>query len=71
MLGLRFEHPVATDSALYLEGKEVGRVTSSVMSPRLGAIGVAILHNSAWTPGTTLVAADDIKAIVSEIPFDK
>ena len=71
MLGLRFEHPVAPDSALYLDGKEIGRVTSSVMSPRLGAIGLAILHHSAWTAGTALVASDDIKAIVSEIPFDK
>jgi folate-binding protein YgfZ len=74
MLGLRFEHPVATASALYLDDKEVGRVTSSVMSPRLGAIGLAILHHSAWTPGGTLLArgpGGDIKAIVSELPFDK
>ena len=44
------------DSALFLDGKEVGRVSSAVLSPRLGAIGLAILHHSAWTPGLRLVA---------------
>jgi len=74
MFGLRFEQPVATGSALFLDGKEVGRVSSSVVSPRLRAIGLAILHHSAWTAGTTLVARTEsgaIKAIVSELPFDK
>ena len=44
------------------------------MSPRLGAIGLAILHHSAWAPGIALDAREetgDIKAIVSELPFDK
>jgi folate-binding protein YgfZ len=75
MLGLRFEEPVTAGSALFLDGKEVGRVTSSVLSPRLGAIGLAILHRNAWAPGTSLVArgatGGDIKGIVNELPFDK
>jgi folate-binding protein YgfZ len=74
MLGLRCERPVALGSALFLDGKEVGRVTSSVLSPRLGALGLAILHHSAWTPGTVVVArteSGDLKASVSELPFDK
>ena len=74
MLGLRFEQPVAAGSALFLDGKQVGRVTSSVVSPRLGAIGLAILHRTAWTPGSAIVArgaSGDLKAIVSELPFDK
>jgi folate-binding Fe-S cluster repair protein YgfZ len=74
MFGLRFEHPVAAGSELFLDGKEVGRVSSAMLSPRLGAIGLAILHHSAWGPGTSLVARDgsgDIKAIVGELPFDK
>ena len=31
--------------------RTVGRVSSAVRSPRFGAIGLAILHHSAWTPG--------------------
>ncbi len=56
MFGLKFntaDVPVA-GSVLSLDGKEVGRVTSAVRSPRFGAIGLAILHHSAWTPGTEL-----------------
>jgi hypothetical protein len=45
-----------------------------VQSPRYGAIGLAILHYSAWTPGAALIARGaegDIEAKVSELPFDK
>ncbi len=74
LFGLRFATRVASGSELFLDGKEVGRVTSAVVSPRLGAIGLAILHHSAWTPGAMLVARDlsgDLEARVSELPFDK
>ncbi len=72
MMGLRFEKFAATGTALFLDGKEVGRVGSSVRSPRYGAIGLAILHHSAWAPGTAIIARDgggDIHAVVSEIPL--
>lgn len=74
MFGLRFDAPVAAGSELFLDGKEVGRVSSAVMSARFGAIGLAILHHSAWTPGTALLARDakaEVKTVVTEIPFDK
>ena len=74
LLGLRFEKPVTSGAALFLDGKEVGRVSSAVPSPRLGAIGLAILHHSAWKPGIAVIARDsgaELKAVVSEIPFDK
>jgi len=50
------------NSALALDGKEVGRLTSVVRSPRLGVIGLAILHHSAWEPGTgvTIKASERI-----------
>lgn len=74
MVGLRFEQPVMVGSALFLDGKEVGRVSSAVRSPRHGAIGLAIVHYSAWTPGIAVVAhaeSGGVGAIVSELPFDK
>jgi folate-binding protein YgfZ len=73
MFGLKFntaDVPVA-GSILSLDGKEVGRVTSAVRSPRFGAIGLAILHHSAWTPGTDLKVGEGGGAIVSELPFVK
>jgi folate-binding protein YgfZ len=71
MFGLKFNSAdVPTPGTiLTLDGKEVGRVTSAVRSPRLGAIGLAILHHSAWTPGTELRVGEGGAAIVAELPF--
>ncbi|HEV2169954.1 MAG TPA: glycine cleavage T C-terminal barrel domain-containing protein, partial [Candidatus Binatus sp.] len=71
MFGLKFSEAEvpAPGAILTLEGKEVGRVTSAVRSPRFGAIGLAILHHSAWTPGTELKAGEGGVAIVTELPF--
>ncbi len=71
MLGLKFrdaEVPPA-GAAVSLAGIEVGHVTSAVRSPRMGAIGLAILHYSAWTPGVEVKIGGDGAAIVSELPF--
>jgi folate-binding protein YgfZ len=71
MFGLKFSDadvpPVG--AAVTLAGIEVGRVTSAVRSPRFGAIGLAILHHSAWTPGTELKIGADGGAIVTDLPF--
>ena len=71
MFGLKFNTAdvPAAGSVVSLDGKEVGRVTSAVMSPRFGAIGLAILHHSAWTPGMELKVGEGGVAIVSELPF--
>src|ERR1700722_4878052 len=71
MFGLKFHNEglPAADAVLTLAGKEVGRVTSAVRSPRFGAIGLAILHHSAWTPGTELKVGEGSAAIVSDLPF--
>jgi folate-binding protein YgfZ len=71
MFGLKFndmDFPAA-GAVLTLDGKEVGRVTSAVRSPHFGAIGLAILHHNAWTPGTKLKVGEGGAAIVSELPF--
>jgi aminomethyltransferase len=74
LFGLRFEGtrvpPVG--AAAYLDGKEVGHVSSAAISPRLGGLGLGILHHSAWTPGTRVeikAPALELKATVSELPF--
>jgi folate-binding protein YgfZ len=62
----------AIDARVTLAGKEVGRLTSPLRSPRLGVLALAVLHHSAWAAGTA-VAIDDaggeIAAAVSELPF--
>jgi folate-binding protein YgfZ len=74
LYGLRIEGDrlPAAGAAIMLAAKEVGRLTSVVHSPRLGAIGLSILHHSAWHPGTSVTivsAGDEFSAIVSELPF--
>jgi len=60
------------DAAVLLDSKEVGRVTSAALSPRLGVLGLGILHHSAWAVGTQVTINDsrgELKAEVSDLPF--
>jgi folate-binding protein YgfZ len=66
--GLRLSVPVAPGAALRLGDREVGHVTSAVISPRLGPIGLAIVRREA-EPGTRLDAGDGVEAEVVELPF--
>jgi len=67
--GARVPEP---NAAVQLDGKEVGHVTSAARSPRLGVLGLGILHHSAWTIGTQVTINDsqgELKAEVSDLPF--
>ncbi len=60
------------DARVMLAGKDVGRLTSPLRSPRLGALALAVLHHSAWQPGTVVSVHDadgELAATVSELPF--
>jgi folate-binding protein YgfZ len=65
--GLRFSAPVPSGTELQLGDRVVGRVGSSVVSPRLGAIGLALVRREA-APGDELTAGD-ATAVVAELPF--
>ena len=63
--------PAALGTALLFDGREVGRLTSAVASPRLGrAVGLAIVHRRAWEPGTIVrLGEQGGEAEVVELPF--
>lgn len=63
--GIRLPAPAEPGTPLTLEGKEVGRVSSPVVSPHLGPVALALVRREA-PPGTTL---DDGSAVV-ELPFE-
>jgi folate-binding protein YgfZ len=65
--GLRLSAPVAPGTALRAGDREVGQVTSVVVSPRLGPIGLAIVRREA-EPGAR-VDAGGATAEVVELPF--
>jgi folate-binding protein YgfZ len=75
LYGLRIQAPRSAHpgAAVFLDGKEVGHVTSVVTSLRLGIVGLGILHHSAWQPGTAVTlkdGAEEIPAVVSDLPFE-
>jgi folate-binding protein YgfZ len=62
----------AIGAAVMLAEREVGTITSAAQSPALGALGLGIIHHSAWTPGTAVVikdAAGERPATVDDLPF--
>jgi folate-binding protein YgfZ len=65
--GLRLSEPVPTGTPLLLGDREVGRVGSSVLSPRHGPIGLALVRREAG-PGDEL-RAGAATAVVAELPF--
>jgi folate-binding protein YgfZ len=65
--GLRLSEPVATSTPLLLGERQVGSVGSSVVSPRLGPIALAIVRREA-EPGATLGAGEATAEVVS-LPF--
>ena len=65
--GLRLSEAVASGTAVLLGEREVGRVGSSVVSPRFGPIGLAVVRREAEV-GDAL-AAGSAGAVLAELPF--
>ena len=67
--GLRLSEPAATGDELRLGERVVGRLGSSVVSPALGPIGLAIVRREA-APGDTVTVGDrGVTATLVELPF--
>jgi tRNA-modifying protein YgfZ len=65
--GLRLSAPVPSGTPLLLGEREVGRVGSSVVSPRHGAIALALVRRE--TGVGDQLAAGDATALVGDLPF--
>jgi tRNA-modifying protein YgfZ len=65
--GLRLSEPVPTGTPLALGERAIGRLGSSVVSPRHGPIGLALMRREAAV-GDEL-AAGPATAVVTELPF--
>ncbi len=66
--GLRLEGQVAGGEPITLGEREVGSVGTAVLSPALGAIGLAIVRREA-EPGATVDVGENATAEVAELPF--
>lgn len=71
LTGLRFEteHQIEPGAILKADGKEIGRVTSTAVSPRVGSIGLGYVRYEYLAPGTKVLVDDAIGATVTELPF--
>jgi len=72
LTGLRFETDVPVESGAVIhstENQEIGRVTSAVVSPRVGSIGLGYVRYEHLAEGTRVVVGDGINATVSGLPF--
>jgi folate-binding protein YgfZ len=67
--GLRLSEPVERGAELRVGERPVGRVGSSVLSPTLGPIGLALVRREAEPGASVSVGETGIAASVVELPF--
>jgi aminomethyltransferase len=73
LVGLRFEAEITLPSGLYVEGHEVGTVTSVAHSPRLGWIGLGYLKTAQGAAASMVESRSDgrsVNARVAGLPFN-
>jgi folate-binding protein YgfZ len=68
LVGLRSAKPLSPGADLTADGRNVGRVTSSTISPEFGPIALAYVRKGNWNPGTSL-DANGTPATVTSLPF--
>lgn len=66
--GLRLGAPAQAGDAVTASGAEVGRVTTAVVSPRLGPIALGYVHRNHFAPGTRVEVAGHAAEVVA-LPF--
>jgi folate-binding protein YgfZ len=66
--GLRLDAASVAGSVLRAGDKEIGRITTAAVSPRLGPIALAFVHRSHFEPGTVLDASG-VRATVASLPL--
>jgi folate-binding protein YgfZ len=68
--GLRLSTPAAAGAAIRADDREVGRVTTAAVSPRLGPIAMGYVHRSRFDPGAR-VEVDGRAATVEPLPLER
>ncbi|MBI3462406.1 MAG: aminomethyl transferase family protein, partial [Planctomycetes bacterium] len=76
LVGLKLDAPEVPPprAGIFRDGKNVGQITSSSRSPRLGSIALAYVRRGNEAPGTRLEVQWDGRALaagVSKLPFDQ
>ena len=71
LTGLRFEteRQIEPGAILKQDGKEIGRVTSTAISPKVGSIGLGYVRYEFLDAGTRVLVDDEVSTTVTELPF--
>jgi folate-binding protein YgfZ len=67
--GLRLSAPGSSGEPIVFGSREVGRLATTVVSPRLGPIALALVRREAPPGSTVSVGANGVTAEVVELPF--
>jgi tRNA-modifying protein YgfZ len=67
--GLRLSEPAEPGAELRLGERSVGHLSSSIVSPALGPIGLALVRREAEAGASIAVGEHGAVAVVSELPF--
>jgi tRNA-modifying protein YgfZ len=67
--GLRLSEPAHPGAELRLGEKTVGRLSSAVLSPTLGPIGLGLVRREAKSGASVSVGDDAVRATVVDLPF--
>jgi folate-binding protein YgfZ len=76
LVGFRFPDAriPAAGAAVLVDGREVGRITSAVVSPALGGLALGYLRREHWAAGTRVQVRDTgavLPGEVAELPFHR
>ena len=69
--GLRLSQPVISGAQIAFGGRVVGRLASVAESPALGPIALALVRREAPPGSHVTVGADEVSAVVVELPFER
>jgi len=72
MTGLKLNKEASPGSAVFVEGKNIGRITSSAISPSHGPIGLAILKRPFFEPGIQISIHSEgqtTTGVTTSLPF--
>lgn len=73
LVGLRLERLADNSDRVFAEGKPIGEITSSTISPEHGPIALAVLKRPYDQPGETVKVQgkeSEIQAVTSSLPFE-
>lgn len=68
LAGIRLKAPVEVGAKVTADGKAIGEITSSAVSPHFGPIALAVLRRPHHEAGSAVMAGD-VAGVVAELPF--